>query len=112
MIDRLVTDSRRHVSDARDAEHFQIHVSGNDRFRNSAHSDCVSAKISHQVNLSGRLVIWAGKRAVNSAPYFNPDGFRFFNNYLLELRRVDRRHVRKTWAKPFIVWATEGIVAH
>src|SRR6185503_19696530 len=54
VIDRFVTESSGHVRDARDAEHFQTHVSRHDRFRNRAHPDRVRSKISQHEYLSRR----------------------------------------------------------
>src|SRR6187402_3458539 len=43
VIERLRQDTRGHVGDARDAEHLDAHVPGNDRLRDRRHADRVAA---------------------------------------------------------------------
>src|SRR5205085_10488258 len=112
MIDRLVTDARRHVRDTGNSEHLETHVSRDDRFRHRTHPHRIRSETSQQMNLRRRLITWTRQCTVNPATHFNTDRFRLVNYQFLQLRRVNCRHVRKTWSESFIVWTTQRTSTH
>src|ERR1700752_4924445 len=112
MTDRLRRASRGHVCNARDAEHFQSHVTCDDRFRNGTHTYRIGAEIAQQMNLRRRFVTWTRQRTVDPAPHFHADRLRFLNHDLLQLRRVHGRHIRKPRSKTVVVWTTQRVDAH
>src|SRR5687767_7701984 len=64
------------------------------------------------MNLGRSFVTWPRQRTVDPAPYLRPNSFCLLDYQLLQLRFVDRRHVRKPRPKAFVVWTTQRTVAH
>src|SRR5258705_4820944 len=64
------------------------------------------------MDLGGRFIVWTRKRSIDPATEFDAQGSRFFDNNLLERRRIHGRHIRKARPKTFVVSAAQWIHSH